>query len=51
MLYSQALAGALYQDFESLRGQSRRVIPDDPATLPFPQAARLGLARLASPLL
>jgi cardiolipin synthase len=51
ILYSQALAAALYQDFESLRGQSRRIIPADPAGLPFPQAARLGLARLASPLL
>jgi cardiolipin synthase len=51
ILYSQALAGTLYEDFESQRAQSRRITPPDPETLPLPQSLRLGLARLASPLL
>lgn len=51
ILYSQALARALYEDFESYLAQSRRITPPDPETLPLPQALRLGLARLASPLL
>ncbi len=51
ILYSRALTEDLYQDFESLVAHSRRVEPADPATLPLVESLRLGLARLASPLL
>jgi cardiolipin synthase len=50
-LYSRALAEDLFQDFESLIENSRRVTPTDPAQLPFGESIRLGLARLASPML
>ncbi|HSW44955.1 MAG TPA: phospholipase D-like domain-containing protein, partial [Phycisphaerae bacterium] len=51
ILYSRELAEVLYADFESLVGQSRRITPKDPATLPLAESLRLGLARLTSPLL
>ena len=51
LLYSRELAQDLYTDFESVIAQSRRVHPTDPASLPFAESIRLGLARLASPML
>ena len=51
LLYSRELAAELHEDFESLIAEARRVTPADPATLPYPESLRLGLARLASPLL
>lgn len=51
ILYSRAMAEDLFQDFESLIENSCRITPSDPAQVPFGESIRLGLARLASPML
>jgi cardiolipin synthase A/B len=51
MLYSQALAGVLFEDFESLAGRSRRIWPRQLNTHSHLRQLAMGLARLASPLL
>jgi len=51
MLYGQALAGELYRDFEVLTARSRRIRPTHLGKQSFAREVRMGLARLASPLL
>jgi cardiolipin synthase len=51
MLYSPTLTEALYKDFEVLTTRSRRIRPDHLGKPSFAREVKMGLARLASPLL
>ncbi len=51
MLYSPTLTEALYKDFEVLTTRSRRIRPDHLGKQSFAREVKMGLARLASPLL
>ncbi|MBN1343054.1 MAG: cardiolipin synthase [Phycisphaerae bacterium] len=51
ILYSEQLATDLYDDFETLRDRSRLIRLEDVDDPPLLTSLRLGLARLASPVL
>jgi len=51
ILYDSVLAGELHTDFVELRAKSRRVRSEHIKHLPFGQSLKVGLARMASPLL
>jgi cardiolipin synthase len=51
ILYDSTLADELYADFAELRSKSRRVRSEDVKALPFGESIKIGLARMASPLL
>lgn len=51
ILYDSVLAGELHADFAVLRAKSRRVRSEHIKHLPFGQSLKVGLARMASPLL
>jgi cardiolipin synthase len=51
ILYDTGLAGELYADFSKLRAKSRRLRADNTSEWTFMQSMKVGLARMASPLL
>jgi cardiolipin synthase len=51
ILYDDDLARELYEDFSKLRARSRRIRADRRRSWTFTQSIKLGLARMASPLL
>jgi cardiolipin synthase len=51
ILYDAGLARELYADFAMLRAKSRRVRADKAKTWSFAESIKIGLARMASPLL
>jgi cardiolipin synthase len=51
ILYDAGLARELYADFTTLRAKSRRVKVDDVKNFTFTETLKIGLARMASPLL
>jgi cardiolipin synthase len=51
ILYDSTLAGELYADFADLRAKSRRIRAESVKDLPFGESLKVGLARMASPLL
>ncbi|MEP0841537.1 MAG: cardiolipin synthase [Phycisphaerae bacterium] len=51
ILYDAKLARELYADFAELRARSRRIKADDVRPWSFVESLKIGLARMASPLL
>lgn len=51
LLYDSGLARELYADFAALRCKSRRIKAETMKSLPFTETLKVGLARMASPLL